>query len=151
MTKTTFATLDDQHEARKSWRVVDASNQILGRMATEIAEVLMGKHRPNYTPHLSVGEGVIVVNAEKVKTTGNKHKTREYTYWTGYLSGLRRVTLGDYRSSAPEEMITLAVRRMLPKNRIGKDMLRRLKVYRGAENPHQAQRPTPWNPGEETS
>ena len=146
MTKTTFATQDDHHAAQNTWRVVDASGQILGRMATEIAEVLMGKHSPRYTPHLCVGEGVIVINAEQVKTTGNKHETREYTYWTGYNSGLRRVKLGDYRDSAPEEMIKLAVRRMLPKNKLSKQMIRRLKVYRGAEHPHQAQQPGAWTP-----
>lgn len=146
MTKTTFATEADRHAAVGRWRVVDASGQILGRMATRIAEVLMGKHDPRYTPHLSVGEGVIVVNAEAVRLTGNKARTREYTYYTGYPGGLRRITLGDYREHAPEELIALAVRRMLPKNRLGKEMLRRLKVYRGAEHPHRSQRPVPWQP-----
>jgi large subunit ribosomal protein L13 len=146
MTKTTFATQADHHSAQSSWRIVDASGQILGRMATQIAEVLMGKHSPRYTPHLSVGESVIVINAEKVKTTGNKHETREYTYYTGYNSGLKRVKLGDYRDDNPEEMVKLAVRRMLPKNAIAKHMLARLKVYRGTEHPHQAQKPVEWNP-----
>ena len=146
MTKTTFAKQADQLEAQSSWRIVDASQQILGRMATEIAEVLMGKRNPRYTPHVCVGEGVIVINAEKVKTTGNKHETREYTYYTGYNSGLKRVKLGDYRDNNPEEMINLTVRRMLPKNAIGKQMLSRLKVYRGAEHPHAAQKPVEWNP-----
>lgn len=145
MTKTTFATEADRHAAMNTWRVVDASGQILGRLATEIATVLMGKHSPRYTPHMLVGEGVIVLNAGQVKFTGNKGETREYTYWTGYPGGLRTVTLGDYRAEAPEELIRLAVRRMLPKNRIGEAMLRRLKVYAGAEHPHVAQKPASWS------
>lgn len=145
MTKTTFATEADVHTAMSTWRVVDASGQVLGRLATEIATVLMGKNSPRYTPHMLVGEGVIVLNAGQVKITGNKGETREYTYWTGYPGGLRTVTLGDYRAEAPEELIRLAVRRMLPKNRIGEAMLRRLKVYAGAEHPHVAQKPASWS------
>lgn len=145
MTKTTFATEADVHTAMNTWRVVDASGQVLGRLATEIATVLMGKHSPRYTPHMLVGEGVIVLNAGQVKITGNKGETREYTYWTGFPGGLRTVTLGDYRAEAPEELIRLAVRRMLPKNRIGEAMLRRLKVYAGAEHPHVAQKPASWS------
>jgi large subunit ribosomal protein L13 len=146
MTKTTLATLQDRHAAMNTWRVVDASGQILGRMATSIATILMGKHSPRYTPHMLVGEGVIVVNAEQVAVTGNKDVGREYTYWTRYPGGLRRVRLGDYRQRNPEELIKLAVRRMLPKNRLGRAMLSRLKVYRGAAHPHAAQRPVAWNP-----
>ncbi len=145
MTKTTFATEADVQTAMNTWRVVDASGQVLGRLATEIATVLMGKHSPRYTPHMLVGEGVIVLNAGQVKITGNKGETREYTYWTGYPGGLRTVTLGDYRADAPEELIRLAVRRMLPKNRLGDAMLRRLKVYAGAEHPHVAQKPASWS------
>lgn len=144
MTKTTIATLADRHQAKNTWRVIDARGQILGRMATEIASVLMGKHTPRYTPHMLVGEGVIVINAGAVAVTGNKAETREYTYWTGYTAGLRRVKLGDYREHAPDELIRLAVRRMLPKNRIGREMLSRLKVYRDAVHPHGAQKPTAW-------
>ncbi len=147
MTKTTLATLADRHQAKNTWRVIDARGQILGRMATEIATVLMGKHTARYTPHMLVGEGVIVVNAGAVATTGNKAETREYTYYTGYPGGLRTVKLGDYRDTAPEELIRLAVRRMLPKNRIGREMLRRLKVYRDAAHPHVAQKPTAWTSG----
>ena len=144
MTKTTFATVADHHAAQSSWRIVDASGQVLGRLATQIAEVLMGKHSPRYTPHILVGEGVIVINAEAVRFTGSKGETREYTYYTGYPGGLRHVKLNDYREHAPEELIALAVRRMLPKNRQGKAMLKRLKVYRGAQHPHAAQKPATW-------
>jgi large subunit ribosomal protein L13 len=101
----------------------------------------MGKHRPDYTPHMLVGEGVVVVNADKVTVTGEKGESREYTYYTGYPGGLRHVKLADYLSKAPEELIRLAVRRMLPKSMLGAKMLSRLKVYRGAAHPHVAQKP----------
>jgi large subunit ribosomal protein L13 len=146
MTKTTLATLTDRHAAMNTWRVVDASGQILGRMASKIAEVLMGKHSPRYTPHMLVGEGVIVINAEQVRVTGNKAETREYTYYTGFPGGLRHVKLGEYLADGPEHLIQLAVRRMLPKNRLARHMMSRLKVYRGAAHPHTAQKPADWQP-----
>lgn len=144
MTKTTFATQAEHAAAMGQWRVVDAAGQTLGRLATAIATVLMGKHRPNYTPHLLVGEGVIVINADKVQVTGNKRETRTYTWYTGYPGGLREASLGEYLESASDELIKLAVRRMLPKNRLGRQMIRRLMVYRGAEHPHMAQKPKVW-------
>ncbi len=150
MTKTTLATVADRHAAKNTWRVIDASGQVLGRLATEVATVLMGKHSVRYTPHMLVGEGVIVVNAAQVAVTGNKAETREYTYYTGFPGGLRRVKLGDYREHAPEEMLRLAVRRMLPKNRIGREMMHRLKVYSGAAHPHAAQKPAAWSTGDKS-
>ena len=141
MTKTTFATVETNHDAMNTWRVIDATGKTLGRMATEIATILMGKHRPDYTPHILVGEGVIVTNADKIKLTGNKAKTRVYTYYTGHPGGLREKVLGEYMESAPEEVVRLAVRRMLPKNRIARRMISRLKVYRGEAHPHAAQKP----------
>lgn len=143
MTKTTLATIATRHAAMNTWHVVDAAGQTLGRMATEIATILMGKHRPDYTPHMLVGEGVIVINAGDIKLTGNKAETREYTYYTGFMGGLRTVKLGDYVERAPEQLIELAVRRMLPKNRLARRMISRLKVYRGAVHPHGAQKPAP--------
>lgn len=142
MTKTTFATLDDHRKAASEWYVVDASNHTLGRMCVRISEVLMGKDKPLYTPHVSVGSGVIVVNAEKVGVTGTKRDRRIYTRWSGYPGGLKEESLGERLEANPEKLIKDAVRRMLPKNRIGHDMLRQLKVYRGAEHPHAAQNPT---------
>jgi large subunit ribosomal protein L13 len=142
MTKTTLATVADRHKAMNTWHVVDAAGRTLGRMATDIATLLMGKHRTDYTPYMLVGEGVIVVNADQVKVTGTKAETREYTYYTGFPGGLRHVTLGDYLAKKPEELIRLAVRRMLPKNTLGRKMMTRLKVYRGAAHPHAAQKPT---------
>ena len=125
----------------KTWHLVDASEHVLGRMAVAIATVLMGKHKPLYTPHINVGEGVIVINAEKVNVTGNKRESRTYRHYSGYPGGLKRKVLGDYLKEKPEELIKLAVRRMLPKTRMGRQMLKRLKVYRGPEHPHGAQMP----------
>ena len=141
MTKTTLATVATRHAAMNTWHVVDAEGQTLGRMANEIATILMGKHRADYTPYMLVGEGVIVINADKVKVTGNKANTREYTYYTGFPGGLRYVTLRDYLEKAPDQLIRLAVRRMLPKNQLARKMISRLKVYRGAVHPHVAQKP----------
>jgi large subunit ribosomal protein L13 len=142
MTKTTLATVATRHEAMNTWHVVDAAGQTLGRMATEIATILMGKHRVDYTPHMLVGEGVIVINADQVVVTGNKGETRTYTWYTGFPGGLREESLGDYLKRAPDEVVELAVRRMLPKNRLARRMISRLRVYRGAEHPHVAQKPT---------
>jgi large subunit ribosomal protein L13 len=142
MTKTTLATVADRQQAMNTWHVVDASGRTLGRMAAEIATLLMGKHRPDYTPYMLVGSGVIVVNAERVKVTGSKAETREYTRYTGFPGGLRRKTLGELLAKAPDEVVRLAVRRMLPKNQLAARMLSRLKVYRGASHPHAAQKPT---------
>jgi large subunit ribosomal protein L13 len=141
MTKTTLATVATRHQAMNTWHVLDASGRTLGRMATEIATLLMGKHRSDYTPYMLVGEGVVVVNAEKVKVSGNKGETREYTYYTGFPGGLRHVKLQDYLTKAPEELVRLAVRRMLPKNQLAARMLSRLKVYKGDKHPHAAQKP----------
>lgn len=146
MTKTTLASVGTRHAAMNTWHVVDATGRTLGRMATDIATILMGKHRPDYTPHMLVGEGVIVINADKVKVTGNKAQTREYTYWTGYTGGLRHVKLADYLAQAPEELIRLSVRRMLPKNQLARKMISRLKVYRGDAHPHAAQKPAAQKP-----
>ena len=141
MTKTTLATVATRHQAMNTWHVIDASGRTLGRMATEIATILMGKHRVDYTPYMLVGEGVVVINADKVKVSGNKAETREYTYYTGFPGGLRHVKLADYLTDAPEELINLAVRRMLPKNQLARKMIGRLKVYRGPVHPHGAQKP----------
>lgn len=143
MTRTTFATLKDSRAAASTWHVVDASKYELGRMAARVAEVLMGKHRPLYTPHILVGEGVIVTNAENVITTGRKRETRLHTYYTGYPGGLRTSTLGEDLSHDPCWVVKRAVRRMLPKTKLGRAMLANLKVYSGSDHPHAAQKPTP--------
>ena len=141
MTKTTFATVELNHAAMNTWHVIDASGQTLGRLATEVATILMGKHRPDYTPHILVGEGVIVINAGKIRFSGNKANTREYTFYTGHPGGLRKRLLGEYLESAPDEVVRLAVRRMLPKNRLARRMIARLKVYRDDAHKHAAQKP----------
>lgn len=143
MTKTTLATRDDHTRSMRTWYVVDASQHVLGRMAARIATVLMGKHKPLYTPHICVGEGVIVINADKAVVTGNKREGRVYRHYTGHVGGLKEQTLEEFLERNPEKLIKTVVRRMLPKNRLGRDMLRHLKVYAGNEHPHQAQKPTP--------
>ncbi len=141
MTKTTLATHEDHAKAMATWYVVDASKHVLGRMAATIATVLMGKHKPIYTPHVNVGDGVVVLNASQAVFTGNKVENKVYRHYSGYPGGLKERTLGERLTRNPEALIKDAVRRMLPKNRIGRAMLSRLKVYSGAEHPHSAQRP----------
>lgn len=128
-------------EVEQSWHVVDATDQVLGRMATEIATVLMGKHRPEYTPHVDTGDYVVVTNAKAVKLTGRKDAQSVRTRYTGYPGGLKVETFGSLRERRPEMLVEDAVRRMLPKNRLGRVMLKKLKVYAGSEHPHQAQQP----------
>lgn len=129
-------------ELPKRWFIADATNQVLGRMATEIAMVLMGKHRPEYTPHVDTGDYVVVVNAEKIVMTGRKLEVRHYTWYTGY-PGLRLESYGDRLERKPEDLIFHAVRRMLPKNKLADKMIMKLKVYAGPDHPHQAQNPVP--------
>jgi large subunit ribosomal protein L13 len=127
------------------WKHVDASGKVLGRLAVEIATMLMGKHRPEYTPHVDCGDFVVVTNAEQVVLTGRKAEQKVMKRYTGYPGGLRQVPYGVVRDSHPERLVEQAVRRMLPKNRLGRQMFSKLKVYAGAEHPHQAQRPQPVN------
>jgi large subunit ribosomal protein L13 len=129
-------------EIQQRWWVVDATDQIVGRMAVDIAVVLMGKHRPTYTPHVDTGDYVVVVNAEKVRFTGKKWQQKKYDWYTGYM-GLRSETAENRRSRKPEKIVTEAVRRMLPKTKLGMRMIRKLKVYAGPDHPHQAQMPEP--------
>lgn len=123
------------------WYVYDASEHVLGRMAVQIAMQLMGKDRPTYQPNQLTGAHVVVVNAANVQVTGRKAEQRVYQHYTGYAGGLREVSFEDIKNRRPDHIITEAVRRMLPKNRIGRDMLRRLKVYAGTDHPHVAQSP----------
>jgi large subunit ribosomal protein L13 len=143
MTRTTFATVSDHAEAAATWYVVDASQHVLGRMAVRIAEVLMGKDRPLYTPHISVGAGVVVINARAAVVSGDKLEGKIYRRYTGYVGGLREESLGELLQRNPEQVVKKVVRRMLPKSRMGRAMLKRLKVYAGPEHPHRAQRPLP--------
>jgi large subunit ribosomal protein L13 len=127
---------------QRDWVVVDASGQTLGRLATRIADVLRGKTKPEYTPHCDVGDFVIVVNAEKISVTGNKRQAKLYHRHTGYPGGLKTRTLDDMLDRRPEEVIRKAVKGMLPRNRLARQQLRKLKVYAGPEHPHVAQQPT---------
>ena len=130
-----------KEERDSKWLLVDAEGAILGRMASKIAPILMGKHKPTYTPHVDTGDFVIVVNAEKIKVTGKKAEQKQYDYYTHYPSGHKFVSFADMMARRPEKVIELAVRRMLPKNKLGRKMLKKLKVYRGPEHDHQAQKP----------
>jgi len=128
-------------EVDRRWHLVDAQDQVLGRMATEIAQVLMGKHRPEYTPHVDTGDYVIVTNARGVQLTGRKAEQSVRQRYSGYPGGLKVETFGSLRERRPEKLVEDAVRRMLPKNRLGRVMLKKLKVYPGTEHPHHAQQP----------
>ena len=126
---------------QQGWYVIDATNQVVGRLAVQIANVLRGKHRPEYTPHQDTGEFVIVINAEKVKFTGNKWATKTYSSYSRYPGGLKVVTADEVREKHPERIIEAAVRRMVPRNRLGRKQMEKLKVYAGPQHPHQAQQP----------
>ena len=130
-----------EREIERKWFVVDADGQVLGRLASRIASILRGKHKPTFTPHLDVGDHVIVVNAEKVHLTGRKRTEKWYRWHTGYIGGLREVRAETMLRTHPERVIEWAVQGMLPKNRLGRAMARKLKVYRGAAHPHEAQQP----------
>ena len=125
----------------RDWLVVDATGQTLGRLASRIADTLRGKDKPEYTPHVDVGDFVIVVNAEKISVTGETREEKLYYRHSGYPGGLRHRTLGDMLERRPEEVIRLAVKGMLPRNRLGRAQLRKLKVYAGPDHPHAAQKP----------
>jgi large subunit ribosomal protein L13 len=127
----------------RNWLVVDASGQTLGRLSTQIANALRGKRKPEYTPHVDTGDFVIVVNAEKISVTGKKREDKLYYRHSGYPGGLRTRTLGDLLERRPEEVIRLAVRGMLPRTRLGRAQLRKLKIYAGPDHPHAAQQPEP--------
>ena len=135
--KTTNAKPSEIHQ---KWFHVDAEDQILGRLAADIAVILMGKHRPTYTPHIDTGDFVVVTNAEKVVMTGQKLRDRHYAWYTGY-TGQKMESYGDRLERRPEDLIHHAVRRMLPKNKLARKMLAKLKIYTGTEHPHTAQQP----------
>ena len=140
MRQTTFIKPGDLQAA---WYHVDADGQRLGRVSTQIATVLMGKHRPEYTPHIDTGDFVVVTNADKIVLTGRKAEQKLKLSYSGYPGGLRGRTYGQILEHRPESLLEDAVRRMLPKGRLGRKMLSKLKVYRGAEHPHTAQQPKP--------
>jgi large subunit ribosomal protein L13 len=128
-------------EIEEEWFIVDAADKPLGRLASEIAKILRGKHRPTYSPHLDLGDHIIVVNAEKVQLSGKKRQTKLYYRYSGYQSGLKTRTLDEMMKLDPTKVVRLAVRGMLPHNRLGRRLLKKLKVYTGGKHPHSAQQP----------
>jgi len=128
-------------EVKRDWYIIDADGKTLGRLSTEVARRLRGKHKAEYTPHVDTGDYIIVVNAEKIHVTGTKEKNKVYYKHTGYIGNMKSVALGKLRQTYPERIIETAVQGMLPKNSLGRAMFRKLKVYAGAEHNHQAQQP----------
>ena len=131
-----------KHEVEKTWYVADAEGKVLGRFASEVARILKGKHKPFYTPHVDTGDHVVVVNAEKVVVKGNnKPEQKVYTSYSGYPSGLKRKTLKETLETKPEFVLEHAIKGMLPRNVLGRQMMKKLRVYAGPDHPHQAQKP----------
>ncbi|MEO1945536.1 MAG: 50S ribosomal protein L13 [PS1 clade bacterium] len=129
------------HEVKRDWFLVDADGKTLGRLATELASRLRGKHKPEYTPHTDTGDYIVVINAEKVKVTGNKYNDKIYHHHTGYVGNLKSISFKDLQAKKPEEIINKAVKGMLPKGPLGRDMARKMKVFSGSEHTHQSQQP----------
>ena len=135
------ATLARTGQVKQEWFLVDATDQVLGRLASRLATILMGKHKPEYTPHVDVGDFVVLTHVDKIKVSGKKREQKTYGRYSYYPGGYKEERLGVLMDRKPERVIQLAVRRMLPKNRLARQMLKKLKVYRGGEHPHQAQQP----------
>ncbi|MCW8141454.1 MAG: 50S ribosomal protein L13 [Planctomycetota bacterium] len=131
----------DEAQAGREWVVVDATDQVLGRLAAQVARMIQGKHKPGYTPHLDTGDFVIILNADKIRVTGRKAEQKDYQYYTGYRSGLKTLTFRELVQRDPARIVKLAVQRMLPKGILGKQLISKLKAYKGTEHPHQAQQP----------
>ena len=137
--RTTF--MAKGHEVERKWLVVDAEGQTLGRLASEVASILRGKHKPTFTPNVDTGDNVIIINAEKIELTGNKLEGKIYYRHTQFAGGLKTRTAGEMKEKYPQQMLELAVKGMLPKNSLGRKMFTKLHVYAGAEHPHAAQKP----------
>ncbi|MFC1658098.1 50S ribosomal protein L13 [Candidatus Omnitrophota bacterium] len=133
--------IPEKGKCKRSWYLVDANNQVLGRLATRVAMVLRGKHKPDFSPHLDTGDGVIVINASLIRVTGRKLSQKIYRRYSGYPGGLREVSLSDLLKKKPATVFKLAVRRMLPKGSLGGVIFKKLKVYAGTEHPHAGQKP----------
>ena len=131
------------NEVQRDWYVVDAQGRTLGRLATEVARRLRGKHKPEYTPHLVTGDYIVIINAEKIRVTGNKLKDKTYYRHTGYVGNLKSESLENLLKRAPERVLELAVKGMLPRNPLGRQMFKKLKVVQGENHPHQTQQPLP--------
>ena len=136
-------TLAKKETVIHDWKIVDASGQILGRLAVQIANALRGRNKPTYTPHVDTGDYVVVINAEKVKLTGSKEDQKQYMFYSGYMGNEKYRTVADFRENRPEFIITNAVKGMLPRNKLSSGMLTRLRVFAGEDHPHTAQQPSP--------
>jgi large subunit ribosomal protein L13 len=134
-------------EVTRRWFVIDATDQVVGRLAVQIATILRGKHRPDYTPHVDTGDFVIVVNADKVRFTGKKLQTKTYQWYTRYPGGLKVAKARDWMQTHPDRILREAVRRMVPRNPLGRQQMTKLKIYAGPSHPHQAQQPQEFKPG----
>lgn len=130
-----------KEEVKRDWYIVDVEDKVLGRILTTISRVLQGKHKPEYTPYIDVGDFVIITNASKVKLTGKKMQEKIHYYVTGYQGGLRKRMVGNTLKTTPEKILNRSIRLMLPKTRLGKSMLKKVKIYKDANHPHQAQQP----------
>ena len=128
-------------EIKKEWWVADAEDQVLGRFASQIAKILRGKHKPNFTPHMDMGDFVIIINAEKIRVTGNKENTKTYFSHSGFPGGSSQKSLSSIRKSNPDKILRNAVKGMLPHNKLGRSILNHLKIYNGSDHPHSAQKP----------
>ncbi|HAS18063.1 MAG: 50S ribosomal protein L13 [Nitrospirae bacterium RIFCSPHIGHO2_02_FULL_42_12] len=137
-----------REDIKRDWYVVDAEDQVLGRLASRVASILRGKHKPVFTTHVDTGDFVVVVNADKIRVTGSKLSNEVYYHHTGYPDGLKSKTMGKFLKEKPEEFVRSSIRGMLPKNKLGRAMLKKLKIYRGPEHPHEAQEPKPLEIGE---
>ena len=133
------------NDADKKWYIIDAEGKVLGRLATEVAKILRGKHKPTYTPFMDMGDYVVIINADKVVLTGNKWNDKKYRYHTGYPGGLKEVAYKNLVVKHPAKLVELAVKGMLPKNSLGRAMYKKMKVYAGPEHEHQAQKPEVYN------
>lgn len=129
------------HEVKRDWYIIDASEKVLGRLATEVARRLRGKHKAEYTPHVDTGDYIVVTNAEKIAVTGRKFKDKTYYHHTGYIGGIKSISFEKLQKQNPTRILELAVKGMLPKNSLGREMIRKLKIYVGNEHPHVAQQP----------
>ena len=130
-----------KEDVQRNWYIIDAEGEVVGRLCTKIAHVLRGKHKPSYTPHVDTGDNVIVINADKVRFTGNKVNDKEYVRYSGYPGGQKKATPADLLAKKPEAIVENAVRGMLPKTKLGRAMFKKLFVYAGNEHPHEAQKP----------
>ena len=133
-------------DVNQQWWLFDASDQVLGRFASEVAQVLRGKHRPDYSPNIYMGDAVIIVNADKIRVTGNKSETKKYFRHSGYPGGVKYASLSELMKNDSDKVVLNAVKGMLPKNKLGKSIIKKLKVYSGSEHPHESQNPSEWNP-----